>query len=338
LQDISHTALAVSITRYARTLRHAHEVPREIDAAIAVAMGHSGEPGPAFIDLPVDVQRELQPAALCAGAHIRGVPKPRTRPFDADIQVAADLIAGAERPVVISAPGANTAADALADFLTASGAAYLDTGETKGIVPEGHPAHVAAMRGRAMTEADLVVTVGRRLGFQLAYGSEAVFGAAHFVRISDVPQEFYDNRLGDVALLGDVRETLTGLTERLTGTGAKERDRVAALHAEHVARTDRLASTLLTAKADAQGLMHPIRLLGALRERLGPAEREGHRKLTILPRTGRGDRGDVTVREAVRGSLGAAGAPGVGRTRSRSRRPRPSPLWPRGTRTGGSRD
>jgi len=29
---------------------------------------------------------------------------------------------------------------------------------------------VAAMRGTVMTEADLVVTIGRRLDFQLAFG------------------------------------------------------------------------------------------------------------------------------------------------------------------------
>ena len=42
---------------------------------------------------------------------------------------------------------------------------------------------VAAMRGSVMTEADLVVTVGRRLDFQLAYGSPAVFGDAKFVHL-----------------------------------------------------------------------------------------------------------------------------------------------------------
>jgi acetolactate synthase I/II/III large subunit len=270
LQDMPHTPLVASITRYARTVRHAHAVPRELDAAIAAAMGHSGEPGPAFIDFPVDVQRELLPAALCNGPHIAGAPRPRTRPFDADIEAAAVLLAKAERPVVISGRGANAAGGALADFLTASGAAYLDTGETRGLVPEGHSAHVAAMRGRAMTEADLVVTVGRKLDFQLAYGSEAVFGAARFLRISDVPQELHDNRLGDVALLGDVRETLTGLTKRLTGTGKRERGWVAALHAQHLSRTGRLVSTLLASPADEQGHMHPNRLLGALRERLAP--------------------------------------------------------------------
>ncbi len=52
------------------------------------------------------------------------------------------------------------------------------------------------MRGSVMTEADLVVTVGRRLDFQLAFGSPAVFGDAKFLRIADVLGELRDNRRG----------------------------------------------------------------------------------------------------------------------------------------------
>ena len=47
-----------------------------------------------------------------------------------------------------------------------------------------------------MSEADLVVTVGRRLDFQLAYGSPAVFGNAKFLRIADCAGELRDNRPG----------------------------------------------------------------------------------------------------------------------------------------------
>ena len=204
LQDMSHTALVQSITRLARTVRHAHALPRELDGAIAAALGHGGEPGPAFLDFPVDVQREVLPEVLFGLEQIAGRPKPRARAFETDLDAAAAMIAAAERPVVISGRGANGAGAALERFLSVSGAGYLDTGESRGIVPESHPAHIGAMRGAAMTGADLVVTVGRKLDFQLAYGAPAVFGAARFLRISDIAQELTDNRLGDVALLGEV--------------------------------------------------------------------------------------------------------------------------------------
>lgn len=269
LQDMSHTALVQSITRVARTVRHAHALPRELDGAISAALGHGGEPGPVFLDFPVDVQREELPAVLFEVEQIEGRPKPRARAFDGDLDAAAAMLAAARKPVVISGRGANGAAQALARFLTASGAGYLDTGETKGIVPESHPAHIGAMRGAAMTGADLVVTVGRKLDFQLAYGAPAVFGAARFLRLSDVAQELTDNRLGDAALLGDVATSLDALSDRLEGT-TRERDWVRDLRERHLQRSAGLADMLASASSDAQGRLHPNRLLGEIRKRLAP--------------------------------------------------------------------
>ncbi|MCB1389862.1 MAG: thiamine pyrophosphate-binding protein [Rhodobacteraceae bacterium] len=269
LQDMSHVALVQSITRIARTVRHAPALPRELDAAIGAALGHGGEPGPAFIDVPVDVQREGLPEVLFAVEQIAGRARPRSRAFDDDLDRAAAMILAAERPVLISGRGANGAAAELARFLDASGAAYLDTGETKGIVPESHPAHVGAMRGAVMTGADLVITLGRKLDFQLAYGAPAVFGAARLLRISDVAQELTDNRLGEVALLGDVAETLERLSDRLAGRPAT-RDWLRGLRAQHVQRSAGLADALSSAQSDSAGRLHPNRLLAEIRKRLDP--------------------------------------------------------------------
>ena len=75
------------------------------------------------------------------------------------------------------------AVDALVRLLDASGALYLDTQESRGLVPADHPAVVGAVRAAAMTEADLVLVVGRKLDYQLGYGSPAVFPSAErFIR------------------------------------------------------------------------------------------------------------------------------------------------------------
>lgn len=269
LQDMSHVVLVQSITRVARTVRHAHALPRDLDHAISAALGHGGEPGPCFLDFPVDVQRETLPEVLFTVEQVAGRPIPRARALDADLDRAAELIRAAQKPVVISGRGANGAGAALARFLTVSGAGYLDTGETKGMIPDSHPAHIGAMRGAAMKDADLVITAGRKLDFQLAYGAPAIFGDAKFLRISNVAQELTDNRLGDVALLGDVGLCLDGLADRLDGAELS-RDWVRGLRERHLQRTAGLAETLANAPSDAQGRIHPNRLLGELRKRLDP--------------------------------------------------------------------
>ena len=54
LQDMDHTQLVRSITRYARTVREPSLVLQELDEAISRAFGEGGEPGPSYIDFPTD--------------------------------------------------------------------------------------------------------------------------------------------------------------------------------------------------------------------------------------------------------------------------------------------
>ena len=89
---------------------------------------------------------------------------------------------------------------ALTTLLDRCGALYLDTGESRGLVSDAHPSVVAAMRGSVMSQADVIVVLGRRLDFQLAYGSPAVFGQARLIRIADAPSELRDNRRGEVEI------------------------------------------------------------------------------------------------------------------------------------------
>ena len=60
---------------------------------------------------------------------------------------------------------------------------------------------VGAMRAAAMTEADTVFVIGRKLDYQLGYGSPAVFPNAKFIRLADTPGELIDNRRGEPEIL-----------------------------------------------------------------------------------------------------------------------------------------
>lgn len=271
LQDMVHVDFLRPLTRYARTVRHVTAVPRELDAAIAAALGHAGEAGPSYLDLPVDLQRETVPPVLCGGEHLHGRNRPRVAPFAADLDAAADMIARASRVLAVSGRGANGAGPQLAAFLSASGAAYLDTGESKGLVPSDHPSHIAAMRGAAMKQADLVITVGRKLDFQLAYGSPAVFGQAAFLRISDQPAELSDNRLGSLALAGDVADILSALAERLSQSGLTgARAWLAEMSEGHRARAGAMQAKMDSAAPGPDGRINPNRLLAEIRRRLDP--------------------------------------------------------------------
>jgi acetolactate synthase I/II/III large subunit len=271
LQDLDHTQLVRSITRYARTVREASLAPAELDEAISRALGEGGEPGPAYIDFPVDTLRDLVPKPLQLEEHFRSKPRTAQRPDPAQIEIAVDLLWSARRVLVISGRGARDAGPELIALLDRLGAVYLDTGESRGLVPDSHPSVVGAMRGAVMGDADVVLTVGRRLDFQLAYGSPAIFGAARFVRIADVTPELRDNRRGVAEIPASPKEALRALLETAGNRPSSlDRDWAAKLRAGHEDRARKLRQSMVSAPSDSQGRLHPNRVLAALQDALGP--------------------------------------------------------------------
>ncbi|MEO5700123.1 MAG: thiamine pyrophosphate-binding protein [Casimicrobiaceae bacterium] len=272
LQDMVHTEFVRPLTRYARTVREPSLVLRELDEAVSRAMGEAGEPGPVYLDFPVDVLRAEVPQALLLAEHFAPKPRLRMPPDPAQVDRAVDLLWTARRPLLVTGRGARGAAQSLQRLLDVVGAVYLDTGESRGLVADDHPSVVAAMRGTVMGDADVIVTVGRRLDFQLAYGSPAVFGKARLLRIADVATELRDNRRGEVELLADPALALEAMVvaagDRAASVDHEWTDRMRSGHRQ---RTAKLQASMRTAPAGADGRMHPNRLLAALREAL-PAD------------------------------------------------------------------
>ena len=271
LQDMDHTQLVRSVTRYARTIRDPDSVLRELDDAIARAFGEGGEPGPVFIEFATDTLRALVPKAIQMEEHFRPKPRVVLMPAPDQVKAAVDLLWSAKRPLVISGRGAQKAGPELIRFLDRLGAAYLDTGESRGIVPDDHPSVVAATRGAIMGDADVVLTIGRKLDFQVAFGSPGVFGKAQFIRIGDTGAELRDNRRGAVEILATPAETLKAMTE-LAGNRKSSVDPkwIGGYRAKHVERAAKLKASLATAPPGKDGKMHPNRMLAALQPHLTP--------------------------------------------------------------------
>ncbi|MFC5140661.1 thiamine pyrophosphate-binding protein [Actinomycetospora rhizophila] len=264
LQDIPHTEILAPVTRLSRTLRQHDQVLRELDEAWARASGDRGEPGPVYVEIPTDVLRQEVPPALITDEHLRAKPRRRPQPHPDDVTAVAELVRHARKPAVISGRGARvTDGRDLVGFLDASGAAYLDTQESRGLVPADHPAGVGSARSAVMRDCDLLITVGRQLDYQLGFGSPAVFRHATVVRIADTASELIDNRRGEVEILADPAAALAALTAALDGhePDTSWRDE---LRAKHEKRSAEYKAAMAEAPAGADGLMHPNRIFAAL--------------------------------------------------------------------------
>ena len=266
LQELPQVEIVKPITRYARTIGYASHILRELDEAVACAKGQGNEPGPAFIDFPTDLLREQLPESLIDKDYFLERKFFYDSPDSEAVSLATEMIWSAKRPLVISGRGVRGAQGPLTRLLDILGCVYLDTAESRGVIPEDHPACMPAARGRAMQEADLVLTLGRRLDFQLGYGSPVVFPNARFVRIGNSAMEIRDNRRGDMELFGHTKNVLENILEN-AGERLPSTDRawVDEMRRFDIERREKLSRELTEAEPGSDGAMHPYRMLGCIK-------------------------------------------------------------------------
>jgi acetolactate synthase-1/2/3 large subunit len=270
LQGIDHVSIMRPVTRSSRTLRSADNILRDLDKAWSTAIGDGNAPGPVYIEIPTDVLRKVVPPGVVLQEYLTPKPPRRIPPAAGEVLRAAQIVAQAKRSLVISGRGAMGNGKELVRFLDASGALYLDTQESRGVVPGSHPSFVGAVRARVMKEADLVIAIGRKLDYQTGYGSPAVLPNARWIRIGDNAEELRENRRGEVELFAHPGLALAAITEALPKAKSIDAEWATALRNEHVRRSTKYANELATSKAGSDGHMHPNRIFAALREVLKP--------------------------------------------------------------------
>ena len=266
LQGLRQVEIMVPITRFARTSRAPENAVRDLDAAFSAANGEGGERGASYLEFPTDVLRGEVPAQLVLDEFSAPRAARRIAPDLGAVQAAVQRLWSARRPVVITGRGARGAERELIALLDAVGAVYLDTQESRGLVPDEHAAGVGAMRGVVMSQADVVLTVGRKLDYQLGYGSPAVFPHATFVRIGESAAELSDNRRGDPEVRATPGLALDAIL-RAAGGRAPATDYAwsAGLRAAHAQRAAAYGAKLASAPAGSDGRMHPNRIFAAIR-------------------------------------------------------------------------
>ena len=195
--------------------------------------------------------------------------KPRViAPDEATVARTVDALWSAKRPLVVTGRGAAAAGPEIVRLLDALGAVYLDTQESRGLIPADHPAAVGAMRAAAMTEADTVFVIGRKLDYQLGYGSPAVFPKARFIRLADTPGELVDNRRGDPEIFATPSLALDAIVAAAGNRQpAVDRAWVEGLQKRHRERSAKAGPKYTTGS---DGGVDPRAVFQALREKAKP--------------------------------------------------------------------
>ncbi len=203
LQDIPHVDILKPVTNYSRTARVPDQIIRELDLAFSYALGNMGSPGPCYFEVPTDILRESVDDKLVLEDWMIEKKPYNLIPSSIDIDKAINTIRNSKKPLIITGRGALKSGQQILKFINKYNIPYLETQDSRGLIPQSNPNNIFAARSKAMSEADLVILLGRKLDYQLAFGSPAVFKEAKFIRISDSSLELTDNRRGFPEILSD---------------------------------------------------------------------------------------------------------------------------------------
>ncbi|MGW1720365.1 oxalyl-CoA decarboxylase [Streptomyces sp. NPDC002156] len=259
-EEMDQLAAAQPFVKAAYRVSRVEDIGRGIARALRTAI--SGRPGGVYLDIPAAVLGSIMPAEEGAKTLSRLVdPAPRQLPAPEAVDRAIELLASAERPLVVLGKGAAYAqADAkVREFIESTGIPYVPMSMAKGLLPDDHPQSAATARSLALKKADVVMLIGARLNWLLGHGQTGWNPDAKFVQIDIDPKEIDSNQPIAAPLVGDIESVLDALAERTKpgqiAAPSAWREELRARSAQNVAK---MAKRL---EADP----HPMQFMGALK-------------------------------------------------------------------------
>jgi acetolactate synthase-1/2/3 large subunit len=234
-QETDITGVTLPITKHNYLVTRVEDVAPALRQAFYVA--RSGRPGPVLVDITKDAQQQ----AIDFVWDDRPVKLPGYRPDHApsaaDLARAVALIDAAERPVVFCGHGivAAGAGALLRDLVEKADLPVASTLLGLGGFPASHPLslgmmgmHGEAWVNQAIQEADLLVALGMRFDDRVTGKLETYAPRARKIHCELDPAEVNKNVRADVALVGDVGDTLRALVPAVARRERRAwRDRIA---------------------------------------------------------------------------------------------------------------
>lgn len=220
-QEVDLVGVTQPISKWSYQIRRAEDVPMAVAKAFYIA--RSGRPGPVVLDFAKNAQVETFNYEPVDIDYIRSyVPVPDTD--EASLDEAARLINAARRPFALVGQGVElgNAQEELLAFLEKAdipcGATLLGLSD----IPTGHRLNkgMLGMHGNLgpnvkTNECDVLIAIGMRFDDRVTGNLETYARQAKIIHLDIDPAEVNKNVAVDVAVLGDCKQTLRQLTERV---------------------------------------------------------------------------------------------------------------------------
>ena len=232
-QEIDHMQPFSAVTKYSVVVDSAEQLPHLVRQAFREAT--TGATAPVHLDLQgisgdvvSDGEADLEvivEAAFAQRPAFRPEPEPRL------VRDAAQVLAGARRPVImagggVTASGAQREIVELAEMLNIPVATSLNA---KGTIPEDHPLSVGVVgsysrwcANRVVSEADLVLFVGSHTGSQVTLDWKIPAMGTPIIQIDIDPSELGRNYPTQVAMQGDAKASVRRLIDAMEPMGERK--------------------------------------------------------------------------------------------------------------------
>ena len=219
-QEIDIAGITTPITKHNFIVKDVEKLADTIRRAFTIA--RKGRPGPVLVDIPKDVTAarcEYTPKAVEIPERISNTIK------EDDIQKVVELIQNAKKPYVFVGGGAviSEASEELRHFVDLLDAPVCDSLMGKGAF-DGTDERYTGMLGMhgtkianlGVSECDLLVAIGTRFSDRVLGNPKRFASYAKIVQIDVDPAEINKNILVDASVIGDVKEVLTRINEKLS--------------------------------------------------------------------------------------------------------------------------
>ena len=220
-QETDIIGISTPVTKWNYQITDVKEISEIMAKAFYIA--RSGRPGPVLIDITKDAQFTTADFEYKPCASVRSYkPIPVVNPSEVD--AAAALISNAKKPLIVWGQGVilGKAEEEFKTFVESSNipAAWTILGVSA--LPTSHPLNVGmvGMHGNygpnvLTNECDVLIAIGMRFDDRVTGRLDSYAKQAKVVHLEIDPAEVNKNVAADVAVLGDVKQTLPVLTQKV---------------------------------------------------------------------------------------------------------------------------
>lgn len=221
-QETDVVGITQPVTKWNIQVKKAEDIPGAIARAFYIA--RSGRPGPVLIDITKDAQFASLDFAYEPIKYIRSY-KPVPVVDTQQIEAAAQLINLSKKPLALVGQGVilGGAEKELTEFLEKTGIPAAWTLLGLSALPTDHPLNVGmlGMHGNygpniKTNEADLIIAIGMRFDDRVTGNLSTYATNAKVIHLEIDDAEINKNVHADVPVLGNVKDSLPMLTEKVT--------------------------------------------------------------------------------------------------------------------------